>query len=392
MPGLRLLSQGDYAGAVSAFEAALRSHPQDAECWFGLARAQLALGQLDVARQSLARVVAVAPQHTAAQSLATSLEDDGQSTQVLERLGRLAATQGAGFVEHYAHAQALLRRGMDSEASKALRAALTVQPESPQALVDLGQVAMRQGRPDRARDVFRVASGLVPGEWTPKLLYARALMALREFASALTVLNEAVAAHPREAPLHQARFECALVAGDSQKALEAAKVLEQLQPGEANPLYQRGLALVTLGKLPEAAEALQEALRRAPDAADPKHALAQVRTMQGKNDEALRLLEELHRAEPRALDPGIDLSRLYLAAERAAEAEQVLRVLLESHPDEPRVNLNYALALFKQGRKQEAKAPLARVKASNDAGLNEQARKLEAQISGAPMRPPTFQA
>lgn len=387
-PGLQLLARRDFAAAVSAFEAALRSHPQDVESWFGLARAQLALGQPEAARKSLARTVAIAPQHSAAQALSLSLEDDGNGPQVLERLAGLAQAAGAGFVEHYAHAQALLRRGMDDEASKALRAALTIQPESPQALVDLGQVALRQGRPDKAREVFRVASGLAPGEWMPRLLHARALMALKDFAPAMTVLTEAVAAHPREAPLHEARFQCALVMGEPQKAVEAARALEALKPGDANPLYQRGLALLTMGKLPESAQALQEAIQRAPAAVEPKHALAQVRTAQGQQAEALALLEEIHRAAPRILEPMLDLSRLYLAEERAAEAERVLRALAEEHPDEPRVGLNLSLALFKQDRKPEALKALEPVKASGDAALVEQARKLEAQIHGAPMRPP----
>jgi predicted Zn-dependent protease len=358
------------------------------DSWFGLARAQLALSQAEAARSSLSRTVALAPGHSAARALIASLEDDGDNAEVLERLAGLARAPGAGFVEHYAHAQALLRRGMDDEASKALRAALTLQPESPQALVDLGQIALRQGRADKARDAFRVASGLAPGEWMPRLFHARALMTLRHFAQAMTVLNEAVAAHPREVPLHQARFECALMQGEPQKALEAAQALETLEPGNANPRYQRGLALLTLGKLPEAAQALQEAIRLAPEAIDPKHALAQVRTAQGQQAEALSLLEELQRAAPRALEPVLDLSRLYLAEDRTADAERVLRALAEEHPEEPRVNLNLALAIFKQGHKQEALSFIERVKVSRDASLLEQARKLEAQIHGAPLRPP----
>ncbi|WNG40128.1 tetratricopeptide repeat protein [Archangium violaceum] len=387
-PGLRLLARGEYAAAVSSFETALRAHPQDVDSWFGLARAQLALGKPEAARTALARTVALAPGHSAAQALIASLEDDGGSPEVLKRLASLAQAPGAGFIEHYAHAQALLRRGQDDEASKSLRAALTLQPESPQALVDLGQIALRQGRADKARDAFRVASGLAPGEWMPRLLHARALMALRHFAQAMTVLNEAVAAHPREVPLQQARFECALIQGEPQKALEAAQALETLKPGDANPLYQRGLALLTLGKLPEAAQALQESLRLAPEAIEPKHALAQVRTAQGQQGEALSLLEELQRAAPRALEPVLDLSRLYLAEDRTAEAERVLRALSAEHPEEPRVNLNLALALFKQDRKPEALSFIERVKASRDASLVEQARKLEAQIHGAPLRPP----
>ena len=387
-PGLQLLARRDFAAALSAFEAALRSHPQDVDSWFGLARAQLALGQPEAARKSLARTVALSPQHPAARALSASLEDDGDSPEVLKQLAQLAQAPGAGFVEHYAHAQALLRRGMDTEASQALRAALTLQPESPQALVDLGQVALRQGRPEKAKEAFRVASGLAPGEWTPRLLHARALMAVKDFGAAMGVLNEAVAAHPGEAPLHEARFQCALVMGEPQKAVEAARALEALKPGDANPLYQRGLALLTMGKLPESAQALQEALQRAPTAVEPRHALAQVRTAQGQQAEALALLEELHRTAPRALEPMLDLSRLYLAEERAAEAERVLRALSEEHPKEPRVGLNLALALFKQGRKPEALSALEPVKASHDAALVEQARKLEAQIHGAPMRPP----
>ncbi|MFP2903930.1 tetratricopeptide repeat protein [Pyxidicoccus sp. 3LFB2] len=387
-PGLRLLARGEYAAAASSFETALRSHPQDVDSWFGLARAQLALGQPDAASKSLARTVALAPEHSAARALTVSLKDDGASPDVLKQLAELAGAAGAGFVEHYAHAQALLRRGMDPEASKALRAALAIQPESPQALVDLGQIAMRQGRPDRAKDVFRVASGLMPGEWVPRLLHARALMALRDFPAAMTVLTEALATHPREAPLHEARYECALMLGEPQKAVEAARVLEGLKPEDANPVYRRGLALLTLGNLPEAAQAFQESIRRQPGAIDPKHALAQVRTLQGQHGEALALLEEVHRAEPRALEPMLDLSRLYLAEERVAEAEGVLRGLSDAHPEEPRVSLNLALALFKQGRKPDALSCLERVKASGDAGMVEQARKLEAQIHGAPLRPP----
>jgi predicted Zn-dependent protease len=382
LPGLRLLAQGEYAAALSTFETLLQSHPQDAESWFGLARAQLALGQGEAARKSLARAVAISPGHTPAQALTAAMEDDGKNPEVLKRLARLASTPSAGFLEHYAHAQALLRRGQDSEAAKALSAALTFNPESAQALVDLGQIDMRQGHADRASEAFRLASGLVPREWVPKLLHARSLMALNEFGMALSVLNGAVANHPREVPLLQALYDCALMVGQAQRAVDVTRTLEELQPGDPNPVYQRGVALITLGKPDEAAEAIEEAMRRAPAALEPRYALAKIRTLQGKEAEALAMLEELQKAAPRALDPVLDLSRLYLTAERPADAERVLRALLEQNPNEPRVNLNLALALSKQGRGAEAKAALERVNAHGNAELREQARKLVAQLSG----------
>ena len=388
--GSQLLARGDFAAAAAAFESALRARPEDVQGWFGLARAQLALGRSDAARQSLARTVALAPDHAAARAILAELEDDGDSDEVLARLAALARAEGAGFVEHYAHAQALLRRGRDDEASQALRAALAIQPASPQALVDLGNLALRQGRADRARDAFRIASGLAPGEWMPKLLHARALIVLKHFTQALGVLDEALAAHTNEAPLHELRFQCAVVLGQFERALESARALEALRPGDANPVYQRGLALFAAGRLDEAAEAHAEAVRLAPDAVEPRHALAQVRTAQGREAEALTLLEELYRLAPRALEPVLDLSRLYLAAERAEDAERVLRALASEHPDEPRLNLNLALTLFKLKRKDEALAALGPVKTSTDAGLVEQARKLEAQIHGAPLRPNSF--
>jgi predicted Zn-dependent protease len=389
-PGLRLLGKGDYAAALSTFESILQSHPKDIASWFGMAQAQLALGQSEAARKSLARTLELAPDHAPAQAIIASLEDDGKSPEVLKRLARLAGLQGAGFLEHYTYAQALLRRGQDSEASKELRAALAINPESAQALVDLGQIAMRQGRADRASEAFRLASGLSPREWMPQLLHARALMALNEFDTAMNVLTSAVAGHPREVPLLQALYDCALMLGRTQKAIDVTHTLEELLPGNANPVYQRGVALITLGKPDEAAVALEEAMRRAPAALEPRYALSKVRTLQGREKEALAMLEEIHKTAPRALDPGLDLSRLYLAENRSADAERVLRALLEQNPDEPRVNLNLALAAFKQGRGAEAKTALERVLAHGNAELKEQARKLEAQISGAPIRPPSF--
>ncbi len=388
-PGLRLLGKGDYAAALSTFETILQSHPTDIASWFGLAQAQLALGQGEAARKSLARTLELAPDHSPAQTMIAALEDDGKNPEVLKRLARLASPPGAGFLEHYSYAQALLRRGQDSEASKELRAALAINPESPQALVDLGQLAMRQGRADRASEAFRLASGLAPREWRPQLLYSRALMALNEFDMAMNVLTSAVAGHPREVPLLQALYDCALMLGRTQKAIDVTHTLEELQPGDANPVYQRGVALITLGKPDEAAVALEEAMKRAPAALEPRYALAKVRTLQGREAEALSMLEELHRTAPRLLDPGLDLSRLYLAADRSADAERVLRMLLEQNPDEPRVNLNLALAAFKQGRGAEARDALARVNAHGNAELREQARKLEARISGAPIQPPS---
>jgi len=63
--GERLLEDGRFAEAVTAFEAVLAERPDDLDAMRNLATSAYRAGDLDLAEQTFARVVALAPEDQA---------------------------------------------------------------------------------------------------------------------------------------------------------------------------------------------------------------------------------------------------------------------------------------------------------------------------------------
>ena len=174
----------------------------------------------------------------------------------------------------------LLGRGNLPAAEKSAREALVVEPESPEAQVLLGQIALQRGKPDGAMKRFRKAIELDPDYAEPYLSAAEvALFELDDPEQALELAEEVVERAEDEAEYLDAvllKVE-ALLALDEDEA--DARAREALREVPAGPLPDPMLALraarayLDLEQYEPAERYYRQVIEKEPENADAWHGL-----------------------------------------------------------------------------------------------------------------------
>lgn len=205
-----LRAAGEHGEAVEHYRAALERASGVADIWLGLGTAQLALGEVENAIQSLERARSLAPGDATIKAMleAACAESAFRAGERLRAGGRLA------------------------EAAGCYRRAIELDPTHSLALVNLGVVQERQGEAEAALDAYERAVAIDPGlpEARLNLGIARAVAGDRE--AARGELEAAVAAAPT---LGVAHYHLALLddaatdrALASRRDAEAVERLERL--------------------------------------------------------------------------------------------------------------------------------------------------------------------
>jgi tetratricopeptide (TPR) repeat protein len=97
--------------------------------------------------------------------------------------------------------------------------------------------------------------------------------------------------------------------GDSLAALRHVETALRLRPGDADAVYERGVALYELCRFPESRRAFETVLRKVPDDAWALHYLGLLAERAGEDGRAERLLARANRLAPSDLRPPVEVGR-----------------------------------------------------------------------------------
>lgn len=145
-------------------------------------------------------------------------------------------------------------------------------------------------------------------------------------------------------------------------AVEEYRRAVAADPGHEEARVRLAQALVLLGNLTEAVGLFQELRRQRP--ADPRVGLglAQCWRHRGRPQQARRLLEELVANNPGEFPLLLELGQLLVEEGDAVAGEVWLRKALKRSPHDYQAHHSLAVSLRQQGRHEEARKVLARVK------------------------------
>ena len=278
----------------------------------------------------------------------------------------------------------LLSAGQLKEASRACRKAIQARPDIPEAHLLLAEIHHQGGDAAKARESAARALRLRPGwsEGHVALGNAEALggnftLAEREFRAAIAAGTPSAGIHAnlghvlaRQGRLHEARqaYEQALAGapealdlhlnvarilgelGEKALAFEKLRGVAERFPGSAQLHLALGNALSDLGRYDEAIAHYGLVLHV--DAALFNQARALFAL--GRNDEAIAGLRELLRRDARASEPREQLLRVLHASSRFAEMEALAREGRTLHPTAIVYAHQLGVALWWQGRHEEA--------------------------------------
>lgn len=158
-----------------------------------------------------------------------------------------------------------------------------------------------------------------------------------------------------------------LAAQDSRYDEALARLDKVIARNPNNPVleFERAMVLIDASRLDAAETALRKVVAARPDFYDAQRVLGRLLLDRAGNDrakidEALTHLELAYRLKPDDLGTGMAAAQILMSTNRMAEAEGVLKSLLERAPDQRALNYTYAQVLTKLGRGDESRQYLER--------------------------------
>lgn len=402
--GLILEQEGDKAGAVDHFERGLAGTPPD---YVGI---KVNLGRLYNERNEFQRTIdllepVVTPAYRGATAhlvLGTAYLGRGRSAEALAALGRMASLEPDSADAPLALAIAHRTAGSPDQALAYAEQALQRQPGLPAALVqraearlalgqtnqamaDLAQALVKATRPepihcriadlwsrqgDAAKAVAAYRAALAAGKPPAPTTYDRLASVHQgrgEFASAEGVLLQACQTYPRSGYL---RFRLGLLYGYFQeysRAREALLEANRLVPDD--PRVHKALAGVCL-RLGDRAQAIawtERRLKLVPDSLEDRFLLGGLLEENGKSEAAMLEYRKVLELDPGHVGALNNLASILTAQGRPGDALAPAELAVKRAPESATVLDTYGWALFRAGRREEARRVLEKAVAGTDA-------------------------
>ncbi len=283
---------------ILTLERRTRATPEDPEVWCDLAEARLQEGQ---------RIEALSAAEAAAQCVVASAAQ-------WVRIGDLFA-----------------RLSLPDHARQMYVEAVVADRSSAAAHMRLGDALLAEGNAEKAANLFAVAVWLSPGDPTPRVSVARALVAFERHEEAREQLLVVTEAHPAEVTAWQLLADLHLARGES------AQGFAVLRKGSAAAPTDRGLGLrlarllLDAGFTHDAIGTLDGIARHHPDR-EVLELLIDARVRAGERAAAIATLRQL-RLQGREARDAARLGRLLREDERYDEAIPLLREALPEAED-----------------------------------------------------------
>lgn len=315
---------------------ALTSPAAQADLATSLAVAHLTAGQVDKAKESMARALAANAQHTPALILQARMKAgendlDGALKVLDDVLARDANNDRAGTLKGE-----LLWRGRRDEAGAmaALTKVLGSQPSAVAAHVALVGIHAEKGRTAEVKTQIEALKKVAPNH--PDTLFLDGQLELQS--------------------------------GDPQRARDIASRLLRAMPDNPRVLMMAGGANFRLQSYNQAETHLTRALRALPQHAGTRQLLVQTYLRSNQPAKALEVLAPALEQKP--VDGAIYAlaGEAHLLAGDAKRAEQMFRQAEKASPTDPRVRTTLALAQYARGETQPAIDALEAVAASDTTG------------------------
>jgi superkiller protein 3 len=248
-----LQQQEHYADAECAYRSILARAPAEARAYQGLGEALYEQGKRDAAYSVVQHALALNPNLPEAEfTLAHIYYDVGFPDEATSRLTKVV--QASPQVPRYWHALGLAQGKSPlhyAEAEEALRRAVTLAPNDPRYLTDLGAQEAKNNHPTEAVQHLRHAQTLAPKDPYVLAGLGKFLLKNRPSAAGLqeaeTVLTKAHAARPTDLDVVFGLGDVAFQRGDMKQAIAQFESISDVAPGFANTYYMLARAYQRLG-------------------------------------------------------------------------------------------------------------------------------------------------
>ncbi len=320
----------DYSSAADAYASALQLDPGNADMILRRGRALEQAGKGLDALPELTKLESSSSDYRVSALIADIYVKQGQVDYAMFALNRaLKKADAAG--NNSAKANILVKLGTlqkslgrDADAAQSFQQAAQADPNSWQALYNLGVSYLEGGQTQKALDPLEQASSLATDNGDVHLALASAYDQLAQTDKALSNAQAALAQLSDANQIIQARF----IAGRS--------------------LYRKG-------QYAAAAKQLDQVVQAKADDSQAQLWAGLADYQQKSYDSAIRYFERATQLAPNSVEARVDLGAAYLAAKRFQDAETVYKLLVQQNPNDSESYYNLGWALYSQDRQSAAR-------------------------------------
>lgn len=342
--------------ALPFYRAALERDPRLLDAWLGLARAEMALGRLDAAADTLGGAMAqkldgitlwqvegqlaLAQRRYDAARAAFAKVLDSSPQDELALLGSAAADIAAG-----AHAPAAATLDRLTEAAQA----------GPRAQFLRAMVAAARRDPEAALNHLRRVLAVAPDHRDSLRQAAILHFELGQYGDAEHFLRRLVKREPEDTQAQQMLEAAQLASGRVDPAAFDLDALDRAAGQDPNMLALLGSVLLRGGNVAAGEQALRAAQAGAPDSIAIERQLAVAQLAADRFDEVLTRAQRLRDAGDRTLAPDILTVAAHLGRRDIAAARKAAEVLVQRHAEDPDAHNVAAFVLEAAGDSVEAR-------------------------------------
>lgn len=304
-------------------------------------------------------------------SLYFQLNEPEKGIAAYEQYQRLPGVGGLGYraiAKHYEEA------GEPGKALEYLARALEAEPESPEALMQMGSLYSRTGENRKAAEAFQSLLELTGHNPEVIRSLAESLFNDGDYAETIRILEDLGEKTQLDRDSRLLLGRAWLESDAHADAIRTFRTLLDAVPGDTEARFYLGRALAETGGYEEAVRHFSDLVRDSEgneqEAANRtlfRQNLAALYVELGEHDKAIGLYREMAGEDPRVR---IQLLNAYRTARRHDEALELGRRLLDEDPDNVQAGILHALTLGEAGKPAEAVEALNRMLESHPENLD----------------------
>ena len=323
---------GDKAQTEKDFAAAIEAHPRATELRFAQVDFYRGLNRPDDAVRVLQSIVDDGKATPAAASarglLATIWMAQGKTDQARGALAELLKSNPRDSTGLVLRGRLELADGDVRAAIADLRSAAKDKPGSLEITDLLAHAHHLIGEPELAREVLADAVKFNDAEPRAHLLLAADMAQTKEFPVAMSEIDAAIKADPKDVTAWQMKIDVALAMNDFAGAEAEAVKMETLFPADSRGHLTHGRVLAAQKKFGPALAQYDAAAKVAPDAPEPRIAAVALLTAQRKFDDATARIDAIQKANPNSAVAREMRGEVALAAGDLAKAQDQFQQLV----------------------------------------------------------------
>ncbi|MGO9897517.1 MAG: tetratricopeptide repeat protein, partial [Bryobacteraceae bacterium] len=389
-----MLDSGEVNKALEQLQAVVAQAPQNPVVHYNLARAHLLRGEIEQARQQLQKAVEIRPDYVLARTKLAQIEiARGEWDNAMKSAGQILAVDRNSLVAHMIQAGALMGQKKFTDARALLQNMLKVYPNSPDVLIELGELDVQEKKYPDAMDTFRHSYQLNPGDTRSlvsmvqvyvlqgkgddavamlqsesskaptrndfKVLLGSAAVQTGKYDVAIPVFQSVLdSMDPKSkarADLYMRLGEAYRKKGDLQNALTSVQKARELVPENTMVLITLGVILDMAGRWTEAKQVYDATLRLHPDDGQALNNDAYLMAEHGGDlDQALTYASRAKQLLPDNAEVSDTLAWIYIKKQMSQNAVDILSDVVQKQPNASTYRYHLAMALAQKGDKPHA--------------------------------------